>query len=187
MLASEERLVTFHNVVKFETQETALATDPVFSPEALKEVRKNEFTSCSSSNNNGRRVKSASSFSSNATPPEEQSPPCSPGPFCNSKQHSLENCSSFKKTDKDRKTFVREARICFSCLSATATCQEDVKTGRCVKLAVCPTQWFFMMKARFLKSMIAKMKQELFCQPKQLAAVQVPVMLMEPPAPSQIL
>ena len=84
MLESEERLATFHDVVKFVTQEAALATDPVFSPEALKEARKNEFTSSGSSNNNGRRVKSASSFSTNATPPEEQAPPCSSCPFCNS-------------------------------------------------------------------------------------------------------
>ena len=95
MLESEERLATFHYVVKFVTQEAALATDPVFSLEALKEARKNEFTS-SSSNTNGRRVKSASSFSTNPTPPEEQSSPCSSCPFCNSQHHSLENCSSFK-------------------------------------------------------------------------------------------
>ena len=105
MLESEERLATFHDV-KFVTQEAALATDPVFSPEALKEARKNEFTSSNSSNNNGGRVKSTSSFSTNATPPEEQSPPCSSCPFCNSKHHSLENCSSFKKTVKERKAFV---------------------------------------------------------------------------------
>ena len=117
MLESEERLATFHDVVKFVTQEAALATDPVFSPETLKEARKNEFTSSSSSNNNGRRVKSASSFSTNATPPEEQAPPCSSCPFCNSQKHSLEDCSSFKKkTVKERKAFVQEARICFGCL-----------------------------------------------------------------------
>ena len=117
MLKSEERLSTFHDVVKFVTQEAALATDPVFSPEALKEARKSEFTSSSSSGNSGRKVKSASSFSTNATPPEEQSPPCSSCPFCNSHHHSLENCSSFKKkTVKEKKAFVQEARICFGCL-----------------------------------------------------------------------
>ena len=60
MLKSDERHSTFHDVVKFVTQEAALATGPGFSPEALKEARKNEFTS---SSNNGRRVKSTSSFS----------------------------------------------------------------------------------------------------------------------------
>ena len=110
---SEERLPSFHDVVKCVTQEAALATDPVFSPEALKEATKHEFTSSSSSNNNGRRVKNASSFSTNATSPEQQSPPCSSCPFSN----SLENCSSFKKkTVKERKAFVQEARICFGCL-----------------------------------------------------------------------
>lgn len=109
MLESEERLATFHDVVKLVMQEAALATDPVFSAEALKEARKNEFTSSSSSNNNGRRIKSASSSSTNATHPEEQSPSSS---FCNKQQHSLENCSSFKKkTVKERKTFVQEAKL----------------------------------------------------------------------------
>lgn len=116
MLKSEERLSTFHDVVEFVMQEAALATDLVFSPEALKEARKNEFTS---SSNNGRRVKSASSVLTGATPPEEQPPPCPSCPscpFCNSQHHSLENCSSFKKTVKERKAFVQEARICFGCL-----------------------------------------------------------------------
>ena len=60
MLKSEERLSRFHDVVKFVTQEAALATEPVFSPEALKEAQKNDFTSSSSSDNSGRRVKSSS-------------------------------------------------------------------------------------------------------------------------------
>ena len=134
MLESEERLATFHDVVKFVTQEAALATDPVFSPEALKEARKNEFTSSSSSNNNGRRIKSASSFSTNVTPPEEQSPPCSSCPFCNSNHRSLENCSNFKKkTVKERKAFVQDARICFGCL-----CYGYV-SRRCRNRKVCKT------------------------------------------------
>ena len=51
MLKSEERLSTFRDVVKFVTQEADLATDPVFSPEALKEARKNEIASSSISGN----------------------------------------------------------------------------------------------------------------------------------------
>ena len=127
MLKSEERLSTFHDVVKFVTQEADLATDPVFSPEALKEARKNEIASSSISGNDtnrnttwrkgGRRDKSESSFLTSATPTEEQSPPCSSCPFCNSKHHNLESCSRFmKKTVKERKAFVQEARICFGCL-----------------------------------------------------------------------
>ena len=182
MLKSEERLSTFHDVVKFVTQEASLPTDPVFSPEALKEARKNEFTS---STNSGRRVKSTSSFSTNATPPEEQLPPSSSCRFCNSQHHSLENCSSFKrKTVKEKHLLKKQEYV--SIVSATAICQ-DVETRRCAKLVVCPTQLFFMMKLRFLLSIAVKIRQELFIQPKQLAAVQVPVMLLEPPIPSQIL
>ena len=186
MLESEERLATFHYVVKFVTQEAALATDPVFSLEALKEARKNEFTS-SSSNTNGRRVKSASSFSTNPTPPEEQSSPCSSCPFCNSQHHSLENCSSARRRllKKEKRLFKKQEYV--SVVSTTATCQEDVETGRCAKLVVCPTRPFFMMKARFLPSIVVKTKQELCSQPKQLAAAQVPVMLLEPPIPLQTL
>ena len=116
MFKSEEWLSTFHDVVKFVTQVADLDTDPVFSPEALNEVRKNEITSSSISGNNtnrnttwrkgGRRDKSKSSFLTSATPTEEQSQPCSSCPFCNSKHHDLENCSSFMKTIKERKAFV---------------------------------------------------------------------------------
>ena len=185
MLKSEERLSMFHDVVKFVTQEASLATDPVFSPEALKEARKNEFTNTTNSSNSGRRVKSASSFSTNATPPEEQLPPSSSCRFRNSQHHSLENCSSFKrKTVKEKHLFKKQEYV--SLVSATAICQ-DVEARRCAKLVVCPTQLFFMMKLRFLLSIAVKIRQELFIQPKQLAAVQVPVMLLKPPIPSQIL
>ena len=143
-LKSEERLATFHDVVKFVTQEAALATDPVFSPEALKEARKNEFTSSSTSDNNnnrnttwrnnGRRDKSASSFSTSATPHKDQPPPCSSCPFCNSQQHDLEKCSSFKKkTVQERRAFVQEARICFGCL-----CYGHM-SRRCRNRKVCKT------------------------------------------------
>ena len=185
MLKSEERLSMFHDVVKFVTQEASLATDPVFSPEALKEARKNEFNNTTNSSNSGRRVKSASSFSTNATPPEEQLPPSSSCRFCNSQHHSQENCSSFKrKTVKEKHLFKKQEYV--SIVSATAICQ-DVETRRRAKLVVCPTQLFFMMKLRFLLSIALKIRQELFIQPKQLAAVQVPVMLLKPPIPSQIL
>ena len=63
-------------MVDFVKDEAALATDPVFSPDALEETRKNESASKSSSNvkntmwrNNGKGGnKSANSFSTSATP-----------------------------------------------------------------------------------------------------------------------
>ena len=84
---------------------------------------------------------------------------------------------------KERHLFRKQEYVLV--VSVTATRQEDVETGRCAKLAVCPTRPFFMMKARFPPSIVAKTKQELFGQSKQLAAVQVPVMLLEPPILSQ--
>ena len=165
MLKSEERLSTFHDVVKFVTQEAALATDPVFSPEALKEARKDEFTSSSSSDNNtnrnttwrnnGRKAKSTSSFLTSATPHDDQPPPGSSCPFCNSQHHDLEKCSSFKKEEHLSKKLEY-----VSFVSATATCQEDVETRRCVRHVVCPTRPSFMMKAKFLPSKVVKTKQE---------------------------
>ena len=50
MLRYEERLASFHDVVDFVKDEAALATDPVFLPDALKEARKNESASNSNSN-----------------------------------------------------------------------------------------------------------------------------------------
>ena len=83
MLRYEERLASFHDVVDFVKDEAALATDPVFLPDALKEARKNESASNSNSNvrntmwRNNRKGgnKSATSFSTNATPQGQKSPP----------------------------------------------------------------------------------------------------------------
>ena len=50
MLKYEEKLASFHDVVDFVKDEAALATDPVFLPDALKEARKNESASNSNSN-----------------------------------------------------------------------------------------------------------------------------------------
>ena len=71
MLRYEERLASFHDLVDVVKDEAALATDPVYSPDALKETGKNESASNSSSNvrntmwrNNGKEGKnSATSFS----------------------------------------------------------------------------------------------------------------------------
>ena len=104
MLRYEERLASFHDVVDFVKEEAALATDPVFSPDALKEARKNEAASNSSSNvkntmwrNNGKGgKKSATSFSTSATPQGQKPPPRFPScPFCNSYNHYLDNCPNF--------------------------------------------------------------------------------------------
>ena len=126
MLRYEERLASFHYVVDFVKDEAALATDPVFSPDALKEARKNEAASNSSSNvkntmwrNKGKGGnKSATSFSTSATPQGQKPPPRFPScPFCNSYNHDLDNCPNFaKKTIEERRLFVQEARLCFGCL-----------------------------------------------------------------------
>ena len=93
MLRYEERLASFHDVVDFVKDEAALATDPVFSPDALKETRTNESASNSSSNvkntmwrNNGKgEKKGATSFSTSATPQGQKSPSRFPScPVCNS-------------------------------------------------------------------------------------------------------
>ena len=150
-------------------------------------MRKSEFTSSSSSGNIGRKVKSAGSLSTNATPPEDQSPPCSSCPFCKSHHHSLENCSCFdKKTVKERKAFVQEARICFGCL------RYGHVSRRCRNRKVCktcrmPHPTILHDERKIAPRMVVKTKQELFSQSKQLAPVQVPVMLLEPLTASQTL
>ena len=125
MLRYEERLASFHDLVDFVKDEAALATDPVFSPDAVKETRKNESTSKSSSNvknimwrNNGKGAnKSANSFSTSATPQGQKSPPRSPScPFCNGYNHDLDNCPNFAKKAIEERLFVQEARLCFGCL-----------------------------------------------------------------------
>ena len=104
MLRYEERLASFHDMIDFVKDEAALASDPVFSPDTLKEARKNEAASNSSSHvkntmrrNNGKGgKKSATSFSTSATPQGQKPPPRFPScPFCNSYNHDLDNCPNF--------------------------------------------------------------------------------------------
>ena len=144
MFKSGKRLSTFHDVVKFVTQEAALATNAVLSPKAVKEARNDEFTisgRCDNNTNrnttwrnNGRKDKSASSFLTSATPHEDQPPSCFLCPFCNSQHHDLEKCSSFKrKAVKERRAFIQEARICFGCL-----CYGHL-SRRCRNRKVCKT------------------------------------------------
>ena len=194
MLRYEERLASFHDVVDFVKDEAALATDPVFSPDALKEAGKNESTSNSGSNvkntmwrNNGKEGnQSATSFSTNATPQGEKSPPRSPScPFCNSYHHHLDNCPNFaKKTIEERRLFVQEARLCFGCL-CLGHVSNDAETERCASRAVFPIQRSFMMKQRaplrLMKAQQVNKLSELLGQKKpQAAAQQVRVMQPEP-------
>ena len=141
MLRYEERLASFHDVVDFVKDDAALATDPVFSPDALKEARKNESASNSGSNvkntmwrNNGKGGnKSSTSLSTNARPQGQKSPPRFPSyRFCNSYNHDLDNCPNLeKKAIEERRLFVQEARLCFGCLSLGHV------SKRCRKRKVC--------------------------------------------------
>ena len=81
--------------------------------------------------------------------------------------HSVTNNSTVWRTaqvsrrrllKKEKRLFKKQNYVLV--VSAMATCQEDIEIGRCAKLAVCPTRPSFMMKARFLPSMIAKTKQK---------------------------
>ena len=125
MLRYEERLASFHDVVAFIKDEAALATDPVFSPDALKEARKNEAASNSSSNvkntmwrNNGKGGNKAHLASLQMPHLIQKSPHRSPScPFCNSYNQDLDNCPNFtKKAIEERRLFIQEARLCFGCL-----------------------------------------------------------------------
>ena len=122
------RAVLFHDLVKFVKTEADLATDPVFSPDALKAQRKKEPTTAKGNSVIRRRpapvtsntlATSSRQTSRNAKPNterkfSEQSRSCE---LC-SASHPLQDCEGFKKKSlEERHSFIMTNKLCFGCLS----------------------------------------------------------------------
>lgn len=121
ILRSEERIVSFHDLVKFVKSEADLATDPVFSPQALKEERKGDRRNEDKVQEirKWKASKYSSSFSTNIDSPKSrvryQQPEVRRCALC-TRSHSLEKCQEFKKMNlKERKDFVMKKEMCFGC------------------------------------------------------------------------
>ena len=144
VLKSEERLATFHDMVEFVKEEATLATDPVFSPTTLRELRANESPSGESRTWRAKKntFKNSSSFSTSVFASQGQSTTHHPMtsadscPLC-SQSHNLDDCPDFKKQSlEERKNFIKSRGLCFGCLRpghVSKGCMKRMKCKTCSK------------------------------------------------------
>ena len=116
------RVVTFHDLVKFVESEADLATDPVFSPDALKAERR-KIPDKSKPGLNRRRPPGSNSFAIAADQPQDKNSHSTKNkqarscPVC-SEPHTLHNCDEFIKKNRDeRLEFIQSKGLCFGCLN----------------------------------------------------------------------
>ena len=137
--------VTFKSFVKFVKEESDLANDPVFSPDALKRERKfndkpdtkfkprfgNQSKAGSFVTNTEQNEQYPSNFGSNNN--RQDAAKC---PSC-SKAHNLEKCPEFKsKGLEQRREFVLSQGLCFACFKKghlSSSCRARMKCGECGK------------------------------------------------------
>ena len=129
------RSVVFHDLVKFLESEADLATDPIFSPDALRAERrkspdkdKGNFQRCPTNAN--------SLVTNSARPPGTVAPQAGSCPLC-SKGHALLNCHEFrKKSLEERLNLIRSKLLCFGCLQQghiSKDCSQRMTCQRCSK------------------------------------------------------
>ncbi|KAK6195425.1 hypothetical protein SNE40_000861 [Patella caerulea] len=119
---------TFEQLCNFIRNEADLATDPVFSPEYIRNERKKHFD-----NKNKIRPQRSSSFSTTGIQQPTDRPFNYNCPLCHG-NHNLNFCKDFqKKTYDDRMTFVKNQELCFGCLCKGHRSTRCRKRQRCDK------------------------------------------------------
>ena len=140
------RTVTFHDFVKFVETEADLATDPVFSPDALKSERKKPSEKDKKAGHKTQRQPPNlnSMVTTTGDPLRTNTPTSDPKgqsksricPAC-SKDHTLSSCDEFKKkTVKERLDFIQSVGLCFGCLSKghySKNCRKRLTCQKCGK------------------------------------------------------
>lgn len=136
--------VSFSEFVRFVKEESDLANDPVFSPDALRRERRNYSETRARENKPRWRNKDrgADSFAT-STSQEHTARQLSPKrtvtkcPLCH-RDHALEGCHDFKKKRlEDRIEFIKAKGLCFGCLKSghlSISCQSRLSCDECDKL-----------------------------------------------------
>ena len=138
-----KKQVKFHDFVIFVKEEAELATDPIFSPDALKSLRKNALDSRNINKKQltGKPVNRVS-LKTESKPLQndmiEKRSPSFSCFLCKNNSHSLEKCSKFiKKNMDERRDFVRVNHLCFGCFSndghISKNCQNRLLCEECGK------------------------------------------------------
>ncbi|KAK3724970.1 hypothetical protein QZH41_005872 [Actinostola sp. cb2023] len=126
----KKRTVTFRDFAKFVQEESELANDPIYSPDALKRERRktignparSRYNRSSPQANNKPVGFNSNSFATSAARPYKPSPPsqstAAPSlscPQCDG-QHALTKCNRFLKSSVDeRSETIRAKGLCFGC------------------------------------------------------------------------
>ncbi len=139
------RAVTFRDIVKFVETEADLATDPVFSPDVLKEERKKVFDKNKILTNRRRppNATNANSFATstahfqrNSSPAYEPKISSKVCPVC-SKTHGVHSCDELKmKSPEERHNLIQSAGLCFGCLGNghySKNCRKRLTCHKCGK------------------------------------------------------
>ena len=133
--------VKFKDFVNFVREESELANDPIFSPDALRQERKSASREGSSRGRNYGQTKSASFVTGVTQNTASQTQAASYSQLqcllCERIGHELIKCFEFKKKSlEERRSIVKAKGLCFGCLKLghfSADCQERLICKECKK------------------------------------------------------
>ncbi|XP_028407542.1 uncharacterized protein LOC114530160 [Dendronephthya gigantea] len=122
-ILTEKDAVKFHDFVEFVKDEATFATNPVFSPYAIKEEKRGDRKNEGKEQDirKWKRNEQSSNFSTIVNPlsltDKERSPPDVHKCTLCAKNHVLENCQKFQEMKlSERMDFIRKKELCFGCL-----------------------------------------------------------------------
>lgn len=128
----------FKEFIEFVTKEATIACDPVTSLQSLKEVSDGQKSS-KMPNRQEKGYRGSRTFLAEVTEKDKKPPEQTPKiscTFCN-RPHELDDCRAFlNKSLAERKTFIKEKRLCFASLQGghiSKRCKHRKKCKTCSK------------------------------------------------------
>ena len=146
-----QKQVKFHDFVIFVKEEAELATDPIFSPDVLKSLRKKASDSRNinqhrSTSKPVSRVNLATGGKPLQNDTEKKRPLSFFCSLCKSNSHKLEKCRKFMEKNMDeRREFVRVNHLCFGCFGndghISKNCRNRLTCEECGKCHPTPLHY----------------------------------------------
>ena len=141
-LKEKGTIASFKDLAEFVTSAAESANDPVFGVQALgsSQERRRDNNKRDTKKRPSPPDQTSSSFATSITPPPlpgsgagHPSIKAKSCPFCNA-THDLDDCAEFlKKTTDDRKSFLKDRKLCFACYEADHVSKGCVKRRTCKK------------------------------------------------------
>ena len=140
-LKEKGTLASFKDLAEFVTSAAESANDPVFGVQALSsnQERRRDNAKKDFKKRPSLPDQTSSSFATNVTPPHPgsgadcPSTKAKPCILCNAAHH-LDDCTEFlKKSMDDRRSFLKDKRLCFACLEADHVAKGCINRRTCKK------------------------------------------------------